>query len=172
MFETALFYVCGGAMLLGGILMVTSRSAVVAACWLIFSFLAAAGIFALLHAPFLAILQILIYAGAIMVLFLFVIMMVQGPVLQAEEIRPAPRTWPLLLLPPAVIGVAALLWLRSAASPPVVGLLPEEFGAAQRVAELLLNRYLFAFELISVVLLVAILGAMSLGKLERKTPWK
>lgn len=172
-FESALFYLCGGAMLLGGVLMVTSRSAVVAACWLIFSFLAAAGIFALLAAPFLAVLQVLIYAGAIMVLFIFVIMMLHGPILAAEEIRTVPRAWPVLVLPPAAIGITLIAYLRSAAG--TVGnaaTLPAGFGTAERVAALLLNQYLLAFELISVVLLVAIIGALALGKSERRTPWK
>jgi NADH-quinone oxidoreductase subunit J len=171
-FESALFYLCGGAMLAGGLLMVTSRSAVVAACWLIFSFLSAAGIFALLAAPFLAILQVLIYAGAIMVLFLFVIMMLHGPILEGEEIRAVPRAWPLLVLPPAAIGITLLAYFRSAASPRIAAALPEGFGTAQRVASLLLNRYLLAFELVSVVLVVAIIGALSLGKIERKAPWR
>jgi len=172
-FESALFYLCGGAMLIGGVLMVTSRSAVVAACWLIFSFLSAAGIFALLDAPFLAVLQVLIYAGAIMVLFLFVIMMLHGPVLAEEEIRAVPRAWPLLVLPPAAIGLTLLAWFRSAGHAAQGALSrPEGFGSAERVAHVLLNQYLLAFELISVVLLVAIIGALSLGKIERKTPWK
>jgi len=172
-FESALFYVCGGAMLLGGLLMVTSRSAVVAACWLIFSFLAAAGIFALLSAPFLAVLQVLIYAGAIMVLFLFVIMMLHGPVLAAEEIRTVPKAWPLLVLPPAAIGVTLIAYFRSTGGRvAAAAVVPPGFGTAERVAGLLLNQYLLAFELISVVLLVAIIGALSLGKSEKRAPWK
>jgi len=71
--------------MIGGILMVTSRNAVVAACWLIFAFLAAAGIFALLAAPFVAILQILIYAGAIMMLYVFVIMLINVRESMAER---------------------------------------------------------------------------------------
>jgi len=171
-FESALFYLCGGAMLLGGILMVTSRNAVVAACWLIFSFLAASGIFALLAAPFLAVLQVLIYAGAIMVLFLFVIMMLHGPVLEAEQIRAIPRAWPVLVAPPVVIAVTLFAWLRGAPRATAGTSLPEHFGTAERVAGLLLNEYLLAFELISVVLLVAIIGALALGKIERRQPWK
>ncbi|MEZ5065402.1 MAG: NADH-quinone oxidoreductase subunit J [bacterium] len=170
--ESALFWACGGTMLLGGILMVTSRNAVVAACWLILSFLAAAGIFALLAAPFLAILQILIYAGAIMVLFLFVIMMLHGPTLDAEQNHALPRGWPLLVLPPTVIGLAGFAWLRSVPGPTLRAHLPEGFGGAERVANLLLNDYLLAFELISVVLLVAIIGALALGRVERRPTWK
>jgi NADH-quinone oxidoreductase subunit J len=170
MFEGFLFYLCGGAMLLGGIMMVASRNAVVAACWLIFAFLSAAGIYALLSAPFLAILQVLIYAGAIMVLFLFVIMMLQEPALEAESKRAVLRSWP-LVLPPLVIGVTMIAWFRSPGAASPVSL-PEKFGAAERVADLLLNEYLLAFELISVVLLVAIIGALALGKVERNRRWR
>ena len=172
MWEGLIFYFCGTLMLLSGIMMVASRSAVVSALWLIFGFLNAAGIFALLSAPFLAVLQVLVYAGAIMVLFLFVIMMLQGPVLEAER-RPVGR-WllPAILVPAVAIGVGLIAWLRRA-SPGGFGVeVDEGFGAAEHVAGLLLDRYLLAFELISIVLLVAIIGAMALGKIDRRLPWK
>ena len=82
-----LFYFCGALAVFAGVMMVLSRDAVVGACWLVFAFLNAAGVFATLSAPFLAVLQVLVYAGAIMVLFLFVIMMLQGPVLEGERRR-------------------------------------------------------------------------------------
>ena len=83
--EVILFWFCGILMLLGALMTVIQRNAVVSAVWLIFAFVCAAGIFALLSAPFLAVMQILVYAGAIMVLFIFVIMMLQGPVLEDEK---------------------------------------------------------------------------------------
>ncbi len=172
MSEGFLFYFCGGLLLLAGIMMVASRNSVVAACWLIFGFLNAAGIFALLSAPFLAILQVLVYAGAIMVLFLFVIMMLQDPVLPAESEGPRRWVWPLVLLPPVIVCLAVVDWLRNPGRLPLAASLPDGFGSAERVASLLLNEYLLAFELISVVLLVAIIGALALGKTERKLPWR
>ena len=172
MWEGILFYLCGGLMLLAGIMMVASRSAVVAACWLIFGFLNTAGIFATLTAPFLAVLQVLVYAGAIMVLFLFVIMMLQGPVLEAEMRPPHRWIWPAVLLPPVAIAVTMMGRLREPAPSGGRESLPEGFGTAEMVADLLLNKYLLAFELISIVLLVAIIGALSLGKVERKLPWR
>jgi len=170
--ETSLFYLFGILMLASAIMTVASRSAVAAAVWLIFSFVCAAGIFALLAAPFLAILQILIYAGAIMVLFLFVIMMLQGPVLPAEERRRSPLKLALLTLPPAAVAVTLISWLTRGR---IVGFpegSPAVSGTAEAVAGLLLNRYLLAFELISVVLLVAIIGAMALGRKEEDKPWQ
>jgi NADH-quinone oxidoreductase subunit J len=129
-------------------------------------------VFALLSAPFLAILQILIYAGAIMVLFLFVIMMLQDPVLPDERRR---RPWSriaLLVLPPASIAVMLIAWLSRHGMAGFVSTTPAVRGTAEAVAELLLNRYLLAFELISVVLLVAIIGAMALGRRKEELPWK
>jgi NADH-quinone oxidoreductase subunit J len=172
MWEAFLFYLCGALMLLAGIMMITSRSAVVAAVWLIFGFLNAAGIFALLSAPFLAVLQVLVYAGAIMVLFLFVIMMLQGPVLDAERLRRSRWLWPAALLPVAAIAVGVIAWFARRV-PDSFGAEGEPgFGSAQQVAGLLLDRYLLAFELISIVLLVAIVGAVALAKLERRLPWR
>ena len=169
--ETALFYVFGAMMLAGALLTVSSRSAVAAAVWLVFSFVSAAGIFALLAAPFLAILQILIYAGAIMVLFLFVIMMLQGPVLTEE--RPARSPWKLalLVLPPGAIAVTLISWLMGRGTTSFGSAAPV-VGTAEAVAGLLLDRYLLAFELISLVLLVAIIGALALGRKEEDKPWR
>ncbi len=170
--ETFLFYLFAGLMLGSAVMTISSRSAVSAAVWLIFSFVNAAGVFALLAAPFLAILQILIYAGAIMVLFLFVIMMLQGPVLPAERERRS--LWKILLLgaPAAAIAVTLISWLSQSGLTAFAVAAPETAGTAERVAELLLNRYLLAFELISIVLLVAIIGALALGRKEEDLPWQ
>ncbi|MBU8870099.1 MAG: NADH-quinone oxidoreductase subunit J [Gemmatimonadales bacterium] len=170
--EGFLFWFCGTLMFLGGLMMVVQRSAVVSAVWLVFSFLCAAGIFALLSAPFLAVMQILVYAGAIMVLFLFVIMMLQGPVLDGERVPIKKGLWPFIALPPAAVIILLVGWvkgegLRSLGDAPAPG-----FGTAEGVAQLLLGRYLLAFELISIVLLIAIVGALVIGKRERKLPWK
>ena len=159
-------------MFLGGLMMVLQRSAVVSAVWLIFSFVCAAGIYALLAAPFLAILQILVYAGAIMVLFLFVIMMLQGPVLDGERVYLRKWLWPAVALPPAAIVLMLIGWLRSDGFQSLGTVAKPGFGSPEAVSGLLLGRYLLAFELISIVLLVAIIGALAVGKAERKMPWK
>lgn len=170
--ETFLFYLFAAFMLGGALMTVLSRSAVAAAVWLIFSFVNAAGIFALLSAPFLAILQILIYAGAIMVLFLFVIMMLQGPVLPAERKRRGLFRIGLLVAPPAAIAVTLICWLSHSGLTAFAAPAPGVSGTVERVADLLLNRYLLAFELISVILLVAIIGALALGRREEDLPWR
>ena len=169
--EAFLFWTCGALMLLGGVMMVLQRSAVVAALWLVFAFIAAAGVFAVLSAPFLAIMQVLVYAGAIMVLFIFVIMMLQGPVMEGERRRMALPLWPGAAIPPLAVFVLVGGWLARRGAEPFPTELPAGFGSPHQVAGLLLGRYLLAFELISIVLLVAIIGALSLGHRERKLPW-
>ena len=170
--EGILFWICGALMVFGGVMMVVQRNAVVSAVWLIFAFVCAAGIFALLSAPFLAVMQILVYAGAIMVLFLFVIMMLQGPVLEGERKRLAPLMWPAVAIPPAAVVVMVVGYVKRNGLTGWGGPAPEGFGSPTHVAELLLGKYLLAFELISIVLLVAIIGALFVGKDERKLPWK
>lgn len=170
--EAFLFYSCGLLMLLGGILMVTSRSAVSAACWLVLALLGSAGLFASLHAPFLAVLQVLVYAGAIMVLFLFVIMMLEGPVMEGEGKRPKVLIGVLAALPVAVIFGLVAWRIMGTGSVGFTAELAEGFGQPRAVSLLLLGDYMLAFEVISVVLLVAIIGALSLGRMERSKPWK
>lgn len=170
--ETFLFWFCGAAMVLGGVMTVSQRNAVVSAVWLIFAFIAAAGIFALLHAPFVAILQVLVYAGAIMVLFLFVIMMLQGPVLEGERRLLKPALWPAVAIPPLAVVVLVGSRLAAQGTTAFGAPAPAGFGSPAQVAQLLLGRYLLAFELISIALLVAIVGALAIGKEERKLPWK
>ncbi len=170
--ESFLFYFCGAMFLIGGLAMVTSRSAVAAACWLIFAFLGASGLFASLSAPFLAVLQVLVYAGAIMVLFLFVIMMLQGPVLEGETPRLRPWVPFAAVLPAAAILLTVIVWLKRAAFPGFANEVPAGFGSVEQVSRLLLGDYLLAFELISLVLLVGIVGALALGRIERRQPWR
>ena len=170
--EGILFWVCGVLMVLGGLMTVLERNAVVSAVWLIFAFVCAAGIFALLSAPFLAVMQVLVYAGAIMVLFLFVIMMLQGPKLEGERKLLAIPLWPAVAVPPMALIVMVVGYLKTDGLKGMGGPVSEGFGSPTHVAELLLGKYLLAFEMISIVLLVAIIGALTLGKDERKLPWK
>jgi len=170
--EGILFWLCGGLMFLGGLMMVVQRNAVVSAVWLIFSFICASGIYALLNAPFLAVMQVLVYAGAIMVLFLFVIMMLQGAEIPGRPKRLALPLWPMVAVPAAAVLVMVVGWLKAHGTvdlgpPPAPG-----FGSPAQVAALLLGRYVLAFEVISLTLLVAMVGALAIGKDDRKLPWK
>jgi NADH-quinone oxidoreductase subunit J len=170
--EGFLFWFCGILMFLGGLMTITQRNAVVSAVWLIFAFVCAAGIYALLSAPFLAVMQILVYAGAIMVLFLFVIMMLQGPVMEGERKSISKGLYPLIAVPPLAIIVTVIGWVNRHGTRPLGEAPPDGFGSAEFVSSLLLGHYLLAFEMISIVLLVAIIGALAIAKGERKLPWK
>lgn len=167
-----LFWFCGSLMVLGGLMTVLQRSAVVSAVWLVFAFVNAAGIFAVLDAPFLAVMQVLVYAGAIMVLFLFVIMMLQGPTLEPERKLLSLPLWPAVAIPPVAVIVLLGGWLRDNGTSSFGADSAPGFGGPNHIAELLLGKYVLAFELISIVLLVAIIGALAVGKDERKLPWK
>jgi len=170
--EGFLFWVCGLLMVLGAIMTVAQRSAVVSAVWLIFTLICGSGIFALLNAPFLAVLQVLVYAGAIMVLFIFVIMMLQGPELKGDLRGLKLSHWPAVGIAPLAVIAIVVARLRSHGLTPFASAAPAEFGSPTAVAELLLGKYLMAFEVISVVLLVALIGALALGRDERKLPWR
>ncbi len=170
--EGFLFWLCGGMLLLGGLMTVFQRNAVVSAVWLVFAFVSAAGLFAILGGPFLAIMQVLVYAGAIMVLFLFVIMMLQGPVLPGERKLMARSLWPLVGIAPVTVLGMIFGYVKSDSVVGFAGPLPAGFGSVEHVARLLLGQYLLAFELISIVLLVAVVGALALGRGEKRLPWK
>jgi NADH-quinone oxidoreductase subunit J len=127
---------------------------------LIASFAALAGLYVLLDAPFVAVIQIIIYAGAILVLFLFVVMLLNAPEEQpAAEPRPFQRAAGLALVTVAALGgIVLITGLR--------GSLPAEGpqGTAQAIGRLLAGPYLFAFEFISLLLLTAMVGALMLVK--------
>jgi len=136
---------------------------------LITSFGALAGLYVLLDAPFTAVTQIIIYAGAIMVLFLFVVMLLNVP---REE--PAPAMFATLLSPTGMrIGVllslllgVEILWALTRAG---IGMFGRDAGAVSSVAAIgkeLFQRYTFAFEATSVLILVAMVGAVVLARKE------
>jgi NADH-quinone oxidoreductase subunit J len=107
-----------------------------------------------------------------MVLFLFVIMMLQGPILEGERKLMKPAYWPAIAIAPLAVVVMVAGWVSRHGTSVFPRGVPDGFGTPPQVAELLLGRYLLAFELISIALLVAIVGALAIGKGERKLPWK
>lgn len=139
-----------------------SRSPVTSALFLVVSILALAGLFVLLHAFFLAAIQVLVYAGAVMVLFLFVIMLLN---LKEEERRQ--WHWVGAVCGAALVASLAFLVLRTLSVTgsfvaPVPG--PPLEGSTEPLGLLLFTRYLLPFEMISVLLLVAIVGTVLLSK--------
>ncbi len=160
--ELIAFYVFAGLAVLGALVMVTRRNPLSGAFALILTMVALAGLFAMLHAEFVFILQILLYAGAIMVLVIFTIMLLN---LTNEELKepPAGKFKGLVILGATAAGLVGFLRaLRTL--PHEAGQVPSDFGNIEPVGELMLTNYLYAFEIISVLLLVAIVGVVLLAK--------
>jgi NADH-quinone oxidoreductase subunit J len=166
--DTALFYLFAGLTLLCGFLVVANpftRNPVTSAMFLVLTIVSLAGLFVLLHAFFLAAVQILVYAGAVMVLFLFVIMLLD---LKEEERRKVTRFgWVAGLL---AVGALAAILLRAVVSPGVAAQPPATLaeGDTRALGLLLFTDYLLPFEIVSVLLLVAMVGVIVLSKKELK----
>lgn len=164
--QDILFYVFAALTLACGFLVVAnpvSRSPVTSAMFLVLTLVSLAGLFVLLHAFFLAAVQLVIYAGAVMVLFVFVIMLLD---LKAEERRQIKRF--------GLIGggsaVATLAWLfRAILHEPALGAAgpPRIEGSTSALGELLFTQYLLPFEVVSLVLLVGMVGVILLSKKEQ-----
>jgi NADH-quinone oxidoreductase subunit J len=160
---TFFFYLLSGLAILGGVLVITRRNAVHSALALILTLLALAGLYLMLYAPFVAGVQIILYAGGIMVLFLFVIMLVNIEVAQKEE--QFNQQWIAGLLAALALGglFIAIFVKGQGLFPQRVLALPEQSNT-QQVAVLLYGNYMFSFEIASLLLLVAIIGAVVMAK--------
>ena len=157
------FYLLAAMAVLSGLFVITRRNAVHSALALIVTLLSVAGLYLMLYAPFVAGVQIIVYAGGIMVLFLFVIMLVNLERTIRE--RQFNRMWPVGLL-----AACALLALFLSVFAKGKSLFHEprmpipEASNTQQIGVLLYGNYMFAFEIASLLLLVAILGAVIMAK--------
>jgi NADH-quinone oxidoreductase subunit J len=169
MMETAIFIVLAVVTTVAAILVIVQRNPVSSAIFLIFTFFCLAGVYLLLQAEFIAVIQVLVYAGAIMVLFLFVIMLLNP----GEEKREVTRNrlskivsvllGAVLLFQIGMVFRAALLeGTKGSFTPQKVAAL----GNTEVVARLLFTDFLLPFEITSLLLLVAIIGAIILAKRE------
>jgi NADH-quinone oxidoreductase subunit J len=156
------FYAFAALAVAGAIVTVTHRNAVHSAIALIVSLLGIAGLFLLAQAEFLFAVQIVLYVGGVMVLFLFVIMLVNLD--QALKARQFSRQWPAatVLCVFAGYGFVAIFRKSGAVLPPMAP--PAEQGNTQWLAQVLFRQYLLPFELASVLLLVAMVGAVLMAR--------
>ena len=166
MFETWLFLLFGAVLLVSGVLVITARNPVHGVLFLVLAFFTAAGIWILLRAEFLAIALVVVYVGAVMVLFLFVVMMLD---INLERVREGFwRNLPLALVVGGimVIEMVAVLANRyyGAAARPV----PADYSNTKELGRVLYTQYAFAFEIAAVLLLVAIIAAIALTLRRRK----
>ena len=158
--QAVVFYLLAVLILVATGLAVTRRNVVHAVVFLIFSFLGSAMLFFLLGAPFLAALEIIIYAGAIMILFLFVLMMLR--VDEAEQAEFSWRRWmPSIVVGLLFLALSALTVFRESGSAALLKtavVTPREFG------RFVFEEYWLAVEIVSVLLLLGLLAAVQLGR--------
>jgi NADH-quinone oxidoreductase subunit J len=158
-----LFYVFAALTLGCAILVIAnpfSRNPVTSAMFLVLTIISMAGLFVLLHAFFLAAVQILVYAGAVIVLFLFVIMLLD---LKAEAVRKIKFYGILAGL--VSVGSILAIFLKSLHSTPLDPVAPPMVeGGTEPLGKLLFTQYVLPFEVVSVLLLVAMIGVILLSK--------
>jgi NADH-quinone oxidoreductase subunit J len=161
--STFVFFLLAGLLVLSSLLVVFLRNVVHCAMALVTALLIIAILFISLHAPMVGILQVMVYAGAIMVLFLFVIMFLNPGVLE----QPRAAWWGLASLLAVLLGamLVPLFLTGEPARDPAAS--AEMFGSPEMLAKSLFNDFVLPFEIASVLLLVAIIGAVVLAKRER-----
>ena len=163
--EQIAFYTLSLLTLLCGVLVITKRNPVTCAMCLVHCIVSLAGLFVLLRAFFLSAVQVLVYAGAVMVLFLFVIMLLDLKEEIGRRIRVVRGVLGGLAVAALAFVVIRLIWF----SAPGAGLpAPVLVGSTGDLGRLLFTKYLLPFEMFSVLLLVGMIGAILLSKKELK----
>jgi len=162
-----LFFILALAAVASALAMLFARNAIIAALLLIVNFMTVAILYLILEAPFIAVAQVTVYAGAIMVLFLFVIML-----LGAEQTGRTPARWWLqpasLVLGGLLLVEIVVIFMGLFTAPPAAAKLPSGFGSPVAVGEALFSRYALPFEATSILLLIAMIGAIVLTRVEKK----
>jgi NADH-quinone oxidoreductase subunit J len=158
-----LFYLFAALTLVCGALVILNRNPVNSAMFLVLSIASMAGLFVLLHAFFLAAIQVLVYAGAVMVLFLFVIMLLD---LKEEERRKI-NVFGIVTGGVSVVAIGWVFWSSLRRSTFPAGDKPVE-GDTALLGHLLFTNYALPFEILSVLLLVAMVGVILLSKKDLK----
>jgi NADH-quinone oxidoreductase subunit J len=169
-FNQVLFYAFSAFTVLGSLLVIVQKNPIYSIVSLILAFFGLAGLYVLLEAPFVAVIQIIVYAGAILVLFLFTVMLLNVP---REDAAEWDRTHPLYHPGPVRLGavlavmlVGQLLWalyntpgIRAAIGEGTTGI--SDVGELGRV---LFTEYMFAFEVTSILIIAAMIGAVILAR--------
>ncbi|MDR9484395.1 MULTISPECIES: NADH-quinone oxidoreductase subunit J [Sediminimonas] len=159
------FYLFAICVLAGGLFTVISRNPVHSVLWLILAFISSAGLFVLLGAEFVAMLLIIVYVGAVAVLFLFVVMMldVDFAELKAEMARYMPLALLIGLVLLMQFGIAFGVWQAAdGAEAARAAVIPDETTNTAALGLLLYDRYFLLFQLAGLILLVAMIGAIVL----------
>ncbi len=167
--EQIFFFILAAVALVASVLLVAFRNPVYSALSLVAAFFALAGLFVLLNAYFLAAVQIIVYAGAIMVLFLFVIMLLNlGHSNALEQLAGKYRRVAVVLLSAVLVTQLGFMAGRHWAGTPASEDVPLFTDNINAIGKLLYTRFLFPFEVVSVILLVALIGVMAMVKRDRE----
>lgn len=162
-----LFAGLGLVAVITAIMMISSKHAVYSALFLVLNFATIAVMYLLLNAPFIAMVQVTVYAGAIMVLFLFVIMLLGVERVELTPSLPMQGAVAVGLAFATILLLGYAMILR-APGPGTLADLAQGFGSPQAVGRMLFDQYLIPFEVTSVLLLVAMIGAIFLAGLPRE----
>ncbi len=162
--ELTIFLMASALSIAASILVIIQRNPIASVMYLLTSFVSQVILFIMLNAAFLAMLQIIVYAGAILVLFLFVIMLLN---LRREDFgkdiklkfKPLAIAFAVVLLFETTVAISSSAMLERAQAQ-----LPPDFGSVQAVGMELFTKYLYPFELTSILLIVAVLGAVVMAK--------
>jgi len=158
--ELLLFSIFSSVAVLGSIMVITRRNPIASAMYLILTLFAVAALFVLRNSHFIAAIQVIVYAGAVVVLFIFVIMLLNVPDTMIPLQKPA-------LVQGLGILAAGLLMLEGAVAggkQNLAGAKITDVGSVEAVGKALFTRYLFPFEITSVLLLSAIVGAIVMAR--------
>ena len=165
--DLILFYGLAAVAVLSAVSMLLSGNAVYSALFLVINFITIATLYLLLNAAFIAMVQITVYAGAIMVLFLFVIMLLGAERLEKTSSLPWQLPVAILLGLALIAEIGAMLFARPTGMAQVMATVERSFGSPASIGRVLFNQYLIPFEVTSVLLLVAMVGAIILTRNER-----
>jgi len=170
MSDVLLFYLLGAVAVVASLLVIGQRNPIYSVLLLIASFGALSGLYVMLDAPFAAVIQIIVYAGAIMVLFLFVVMLLNAPHEDTEFdervhplMRPGPMRFGAALAVALIVELVWALTKRGGESGQFPGGAVSSVGAIGRS---LFTQYAFPFEVTSILILVAMVGAVVLARRE------
>ncbi len=151
----------------GGIAMLVYNNSMYSALGLLVSILSIAGLFALLNATFLFMVQLIVYAGAIMTLILFLLMFLN---IKEENLPKEPKKYTLIAIGVAIMIPFNIVILKAVSALPNtdMSIVEETFGDIKPIGLLLYNDWILAFELISILLLVVLVGSIVLAKRRKK----
>jgi len=168
-----LFYLFGAVAVVASLLVIAQRNPIYSVLLLIASFGALSGLYILLDAPFVAVTQIIVYAGAIMVLFLFVVMLLNAPHEETEHderVHPLRRPGPMRFgAGLAAVFVVELVWALTRSGGETGAFPVASVSSVRAIGRALFTDYAFPFEVTSVLILVAMVGAVVLAKREARS---